>query len=89
MTAPGVTAAPLITAHFVVGPPRLPVDIVDRLAAAAQQAAQSAEFRQEMERLLIVGKVRSPAEARELMQQFHRVSLRWHRRDVSVDVLGH
>ncbi|MCK6376759.1 MAG: tripartite tricarboxylate transporter substrate binding protein [Zoogloea sp.] len=65
----GVTAAPLITAHFVLGPPRLPADIVDRLAAAAQQAAQSAEFRQEMERLLIVGKTRSPAETRELMLQ--------------------
>ena len=65
----GVTAAPLITAHFVLGPPRLPADIVDRLAAAAQQPAQSAEFKQEMERLLIVGKVRSPAETRELMLQ--------------------
>lgn len=65
----GVTAAPLITAHFVVGPPRLPADIVDRLAAAAQQAAQSADFKQEMERLLIVGKVRSAAETRELMLQ--------------------
>jgi len=65
----GVTAAPLITAHFVVGPPRLPADVVSRLAAAAQQAAQSAEFKQEMERLLIVGKVRSPAETRELMLQ--------------------
>jgi ribonuclease HI len=29
------------------------------------------------------------AEARGLMQQFHRVSLKWHRRDVSVDKLGH
>ncbi len=65
----GVTAAPLITAHFVVGPPRLPADIVDRLAAAAQQAAQSAEFKQEMERLFIAGKVRSTAETRELMLQ--------------------
>lgn len=65
----GVTAAPLITAHFVVGPPRLSADIVDRLAAAAQQAAQSAEFKQEMDRLFIVGKVRSPAETRELMRQ--------------------
>lgn len=65
----GVTVAPLITAHFVVGPPRLPSDIVDRLAAAVQQAAQSAEFKQEMERLLIVGKTRSPAETRELMLQ--------------------
>ena len=65
----GVSAAPLITAHFVLGPPRLPADIVDRLAMAAQQAAQSAEFRQEMERLLIVGSVRSPGQTRELMLQ--------------------
>lgn len=65
----GVPAAPLITAHFVVGPPRLPSDMVDRLAAAAQQAAKSAEFRQEMERLLIVGSVKSPAETRDLMLQ--------------------
>lgn len=65
----GVTAVPLITAHFVVGPPRLPGELVERLAAAAQQAAQSAEFKQEMERLLIVGKFRSPAETRELMLQ--------------------
>lgn len=65
----GVSAAPLITAHFVLGPPRLPADIVDRLAAAAQQAARSAEFKQEMERLLIAGRVRSPAETRELMLQ--------------------
>lgn len=65
----GVTGAPLITAHFVVGPPRLPADIIDRLTAAAQQAAQSADFKLEMERLLIVGKVRSPAETRELMLQ--------------------
>jgi tripartite-type tricarboxylate transporter receptor subunit TctC len=65
----GVSAAPLITAHFVLGPPRLPAEIVDRLAAAVRQAAQSAEFRQEMERLLIVGGVRSPAETRELMLQ--------------------
>ena len=65
----GVSASPLITAHFVVGPPRLPADIVERLATAAQQAAHSAEFKQEMERLLIVGKLRSPAETRELMLQ--------------------
>lgn len=65
----GVSAAPLITAHFLLGPARLPADIVDRLAAAAQQAAQSADFRQEMERLLIVGRVRSPAETRDLMLQ--------------------
>ncbi|MBT9490662.1 MAG: tripartite tricarboxylate transporter substrate binding protein [Rubrivivax sp.] len=65
----GVAAAPLITAHFVVGPPRLPADIVDRLAVAAQHATQSPEFKQEMERLLIVGRVRSPAETHELMLQ--------------------
>lgn len=65
----GVSAAPLITAHFVLGPPRLPVPIVDRLAAAARQAAQSAEFRQEMERLLVAGSFRAPAETRELMLQ--------------------
>ena len=65
----GVSAAPLITAHFVLGPPRLPAEIVERLAAAVRQAAQTAEFRQEMERLLIVGGVRSPAETRELMLQ--------------------
>ena len=47
----------------------LPADIIDRLTAAAQQAAQSADFKLEMERLLIVGKVRSPAETRELMLQ--------------------
>mgnify|MGYP001417905849 CR=1 FL=1 len=65
----GVSAAPLITAHFVLGPPRLPSDMVDRLAAAAQHAAKSTEFKQEMERLLIVGGLRSPAETRELMLQ--------------------
>ncbi len=65
----GVPAAPLITAHFVVGPPRLPADIVERLAVAAQQAVQLPEFKQEMERLLIVGRFRSPAETRELMRQ--------------------
>ncbi|MBI5258123.1 MAG: tripartite tricarboxylate transporter substrate binding protein [Burkholderiales bacterium] len=65
----GVSAAPLITAHFVLGPPRLPAEIVERLAAAVRQAAQSSEFRQEMERLLIVGSFRSPAETRDLMLQ--------------------
>lgn len=63
----GVPAMPLITAHFVLGPPRLPAEIVERLAAAARQAAQSAEFTQEMDRLLIVGGVRSPAETRDLI----------------------
>lgn len=65
----GVAAPPLITAHFVLGPPRLPAEIVERLSAAVRQAAQTHDFRQEMERLLIVGAVRSPAEARELMSQ--------------------
>ncbi|MBL0946232.1 MAG: tripartite tricarboxylate transporter substrate binding protein [Hydrogenophaga sp.] len=65
----GVAVPPLITAHFVLGPPRLPADIVERLASAARQAAQTPEFRQEMERLMIVGNARSPAETRELMQQ--------------------
>jgi tripartite-type tricarboxylate transporter receptor subunit TctC len=65
----GVSAAPLIAAHFVLGPPQLPVDIVDRLAAAVRQASQTAEFKQEMDRLLIVGNARSPAETRDLMLQ--------------------
>lgn len=63
----GVPAAPLITAHFVLGPPRLPAEIADRLAAAVRQATQTTEFKAEMERLLIVGPARSPAETRELM----------------------
>ncbi|MEY4748948.1 MAG: hypothetical protein RIQ60_1162 [Pseudomonadota bacterium] len=65
----GVTAAPLITAHFVVGPPRLPAELVERLAAAVQQVTQTPEYQQEMERLMIVGRVRPPAETRELIQQ--------------------
>lgn len=65
----GVVAAPLITAHFVLGPPRLPADVVDRLAAAVQRAVQSVEFKQEMERLLIASEVRSPSETRRLMLQ--------------------
>jgi tripartite-type tricarboxylate transporter receptor subunit TctC len=65
----GVSATPLITAHFVLGPPRLPAEIVERLAASVRQASQTAEFRQEMDRLMIVGGARSPAETRELMQQ--------------------
>ena len=65
----GVPAAPLITAHFVLGPPRLPLDLVERLASAVRQAAQTPEFKQEMDRLLIVGATRSPAETRELMLQ--------------------
>lgn len=65
----GVTAAPLITAHFLVGPPRLRADIVEQLAAAVRRATQTADYKQEMERLLISGPVRSPAETRELMLQ--------------------
>lgn len=65
----GVSVAPLITAHFLLGPPRLPVEIVARLAAAVRQAAQTAEFKQEMDRLMIVGTARSPSETRELMLQ--------------------
>jgi tripartite-type tricarboxylate transporter receptor subunit TctC len=68
-TEAGVSAAPLITAHFVLGPPRLSAGIVDRVAAAVKQAAQTPEFRQEMDRLMIVGAARSPAETRELMLQ--------------------
>lgn len=33
----GVAAAPLITAHFVLGPPRMPAEIIDRLAAAVRE----------------------------------------------------
>lgn len=65
----GVAAAPLITAHFVLGPPRLPSEIVERLSAAVRQVAQTPEFKQEMDRLLIVGPARSVAETRELVQQ--------------------
>lgn len=65
----GVNAAPVITAHFVLGPPKLPTDIVERLAGAVRQAAQTADFKQEMDRLLIVGTARSPAQTRELILQ--------------------
>lgn len=65
----GVTAAPLITAHFVLGPPHLAGELVERLAAAVRQTAQTAEFKQEMARLLIAGPARTPAESRELMLQ--------------------
>lgn len=65
----GVTAAPLITAHFVLGPPHLPAEIAERLAAAVQGAAQTADFKREMDRLLIVGAARTPAQTRELMLQ--------------------
>jgi tripartite-type tricarboxylate transporter receptor subunit TctC len=63
----GVTSAPLITAHFVLGPPRTPQHVVDRLATAIQQAASTPEYRQEMDRLLIIGGALSPAETRELI----------------------
>jgi len=65
----GVAAEPVITAHYVLGPPRVPAEIVDRLAAAARDAAQTAEFKQTMDRLLISGGVRSPAEAQKQIQQ--------------------
>lgn len=65
----GVSAAPLITAHFVLGPPRLPAEIVERLAVAVHQTVLATDFRQEMERLLIVGGDRPPAETRELIRQ--------------------
>lgn len=65
----GVSAAPLITAHFLLGPPRLSVEIVERLAAAVRQAALTPDFKLEMDRLLIVGTARSPTETRELMAQ--------------------
>jgi len=65
----GVSAAPLITGHFVLGPPRLPQDIAERLTKSVLQAAATSEFKQEMDRLLIVGGARSTAETRALMQQ--------------------
>jgi len=65
----GVGAAPLITAHFVLGPPRLPQQIVERLDEAVRQVAQTTEFRQEMDRLMIVGAARSSAQTRELLMQ--------------------
>lgn len=65
----GVSAPPLVTAHFVLGPPRRPSDIVDRVANAVRLAAQTTEFKQEMDRLLIPGTAKSPAETRELMLQ--------------------
>lgn len=63
----GVPAAPLITAHFVLGPPHLPLEIVERVAAAVYQTTQTGEFKQEMSNLLIVGTARSPAETRDLI----------------------
>jgi len=65
----GVSAAPLITAHFVLGPPRLPVEIVERLAAAVREAVMTTDFKREMENLMIFGPVRSPTETRDLMLQ--------------------
>ena len=65
----GVAAAPLITGHFVLGPPRLPQDMSERLSKAVIQAAATADFKQEMDRLLIVGGARSTAETRALLLQ--------------------
>lgn len=64
----GVSAAPLITAHFVLGPAAaIRHGRPPRCGRAA--CGKSTEFKQEMERLLIVGGLRSPAETRELMLQ--------------------
>lgn len=65
----GVSAPPLVAAHFLLGPPRLPDEIVGRLSAAVQRAAQTAEFKREMERLMIDSHARDPARTRELMIQ--------------------
>lgn len=65
----GVKAAPQITGHFVLGPPRLPQEITERLAKAVLQAATGVDFKQEMDRLLIVGGARSTAETRALLLQ--------------------
>jgi tripartite-type tricarboxylate transporter receptor subunit TctC len=63
----GVAAAPLITVHFVLGPPRLSAEIAEQLASAVQRVAQTDDFKREMDRLLIVGTSRSPAQTLELM----------------------
>lgn len=65
----GVSAGPLITAHFLLGPPKLSSEIVERLSAAVRQAVQTSDFRQEMEQLMIFGSARAPSETRELMLQ--------------------
>lgn len=65
----GVNFTPVISAHIVLGPPRLPSEIVERLASEVQRVAKSADFRREMDRLLIVGIARSPAETRDLLVQ--------------------
>ena len=65
----GGSVTPLVTAHFVLGPPRVPVEIIERLASSVRQAAQTPEFKQEMDRLLITGNARSSAQTRELMLQ--------------------
>ena len=65
----GVTAPPMITGHFVLGPPRLPQEKVERLSRAVTQAASTVEFRQEMDRLLIAGGARAAAEAMALIKQ--------------------
>ena len=44
-------------------------ELCAQIAAAVNQAALTADFKQEMERLLIVGAARSPAQTRELMLQ--------------------
>jgi tripartite-type tricarboxylate transporter receptor subunit TctC len=75
----GVAAEPLITAHFVLGPPRVPAEIVDRLAAAVRGAAQTTEFKQTMDRLLIVGSARSPAQTQKLIQQAEAQYMRFAR----------
>jgi len=69
LTESGISAPPLITAHFVLGPPRLPVEIVERLAAAVREAVMTTDFKREMENLMIFGPVRSPTETRDLMLQ--------------------
>jgi tripartite-type tricarboxylate transporter receptor subunit TctC len=65
----GVAAAPLITAHFLLGPPGLPAEIVDRVARSVRQATLTADFKHQMDRLFIVGTARSPGETRALLQQ--------------------
>ena len=65
----GVGGAPQITGHFVLGPPRLPPEIAERLSRAIAHAASTAEFKQEMDRLLIVGGARSMADTRALLLQ--------------------
>jgi tripartite-type tricarboxylate transporter receptor subunit TctC len=63
----GVTAPPLITAHFLLGPSLLPAETIERLAAAVQRATQTADFKLTMNRLMIDGTARSPTQTLELM----------------------